>query len=600
MKMQKIKMKMERNKAFLWREIRFNQWLMRFFLILIGLMIFTNLLLATPPFAEDHADRLTDLYKKQVFFNTNGQPQISVAISEHQFKVQIKIDQAVRVYLGGSSHDHLTINLPTEWTVQIDESIHRESAKIEHCIILEQFSSQDQKQIPIKKEQWTQKIAKPLRLIEAGAIVGLSGKMLDTKTYALCQCGIKNEEQLKKEIETLEAQFDQRFESLVELLQPPKGDFIAIEKNSGLSIHAKDLIWFSPIITENQTDKPIIWLTSTKQSSKTITRAYEGDIYLTMGADGLMTAVNEIDAETLLKGVVPTEIYTHSPQEALKAQAIVARGHLMSKAGMRHRADPFLFCAEVHCQAYTGIEKRTPQTDLAVELTRGQLLFDEDQKLVDSVYSSTCGGHTEDYHLMWGGLPQKALMGKRDQISSLDQSKANEIKVDQGLIDGHVSSIFDNHQSFCSEPKHTYRWQEKLKGSLLSNQLKKHNIGSVYGIEVIKRGRSGRAIDIKYHGTKGVHIVRGSYQNRLLLGKLKSGLWRLTAQYGKNLKAYEPQAKGSDFNVKEPTNWIFDGAGYGHGVGMCQHGALQMSKQNYKVDQILSHYYTGSKIIKIW
>ncbi len=117
---------------------------------------------------------------------------------------------------------------------------------------------------------------------------------------------------------------------------------------------------------------------------------------------------------------------------------------------------------------------------------------------------------------------------------------------------------------------------------------------------MIKRGRSGRAIDIKYHGTKGQHIVRGSYQNRLLLGQLKSGLWQLSAQYGKTLKSYEPQAKGLDFEAKEPTNWIFDGAGYGHGVGMCQHGALQMSKQNYKADQILSHYYTGSKIIKIW
>jgi SpoIID/LytB domain protein len=597
MEMQKIKMEMQKTKAFFWIESLINQCLLIFGFFSLHVMIFMNLLFATP-------------YKKQVFFNTNGQPQISVAISEHQFKVQVKIDQAVRVYLGGSSHDHLTIQLPTEWTVQIDESIHRESAKVEHCIILEQFSSDDQNQIPIKKEQWTQKLAKPLSLIEAGAIVGLSGKMLDTKTYALCQCGIKNEEQLKKEIEILEAQFDQRFESLVELLEPPKGDFLAIEKNSGLSIHAKDLIWFSPIMTENQAEKPIIWLTSTnqsstnqsssnqsssKQSSKSITRAYEGDIYLTIGSDGLMTAVNEIDAETLLKGVVPTEIYTHSPQEVLKAQAIVARGHLMSKAGMRHRADPFLFCAEVHCQAYTGIEKRTPQTDLAVELTQGQILFDEDQKLVDSVYSSTCGGHTEDYHLMWGGLPQKALMGKKDQISSLDQSK-----VDQGLIDGDLSSLFENQQSFCSEPKHTYRWQEKLKGALLSKKLKKHNIGQVYGIEVIKRGRSGRAIDIKYHGTKGQHIVRGSYQNRLLLGQLKSGLWQLSAQYGKTLKSYEPQAKGLDFEAKEPTNWIFDGAGYGHGVGMCQHGALQMSKQNYKADQILSHYYTGSKIIKIW
>jgi len=122
-------------------------------------------------------------------------------------------------------------------------------------------------------------------------------------------------------------------------------------------------------------------------------RSYRGVIEVKAFASKVK-AVNALSMEEYLYGVVPSEMSASWPLEALKAQAIAARSEAIHKLG-RHKEDGYDFCAEVHCQSYSGVERETAQTNMAVDETRGQVLCFEG-KPIDAVYSSCCGGHTQD------------------------------------------------------------------------------------------------------------------------------------------------------------------------------------------------------------
>ena len=181
---------------------------------------------------------------------------------------------------------------------------------------------------------------------------------------------------------------------------------------------------------------------------------------------------------------------------------------------------------------------------------------------------------------MWGGHPQSALMGTQD--SGLNQRNP----VAQSRLESFITFP---PASYCQKPAYHFRWTKKVKGSDVSKALNKiKGIGDVFNINVIKRGVSGRALEVEYQGTLGNHVVRGSYRNRTLLGRLKSGLWLVSRS-------------DEDSEAKtHPKEWIFKGGGYGHGVGLCQHGAIGMGKAGAKVKDILQHYYTGSTLKKMW
>src|SRR5205823_11611267 len=148
-------------------------------------------------------------------------------------------------------------------------------------------------------------------------------------------------------------------------------------------------------------------------------RDYPGRLYASADAEGKLALVAALPMERLVKGVVPSEIFSKAHPEARKAQADTARGEVLAKVGARHLGDPYLLCAEQHCQVYRGVSAETAATDRAVDETRGEALFSrvpakgvlgetargEVSRLVDSVYSAVCGGFTENNDAVWGGPP---------------------------------------------------------------------------------------------------------------------------------------------------------------------------------------------------
>jgi SpoIID/LytB domain protein len=309
-------------------------------------------------------------------------------------------------------------------------------------------------------------------------------------------------------------------------------------------------------------------------------RAYRGTILLTADRAGKIAVINQVDLEDLLKGLVPSEIFAKAHAEALKAQAVTARGEVLAKIGLKHLADPYLLCTEQHCAVYRGVSGEVPSTNAAVEATRGEASFDANDRLVDSVYSAVCGGHTENNDIVWGGVPNASLRGRPDIMPS-KPTPASPKDLNKFLTTEaqHACKV----SSFAQLSK--YRWEKRFTAKEVDDKLASFALGRVMAMNVTERGVSGRARLLQISGEEGATTLRGELTIRRTFGMLNSAMFELKA---------EKDAKG------RPTAWIFTGGGWGHGVGMCQTGAIGRAEAGQTYRQILDHYFNGAQVARIY
>ncbi|MEZ4472981.1 MAG: SpoIID/LytB domain-containing protein [bacterium] len=525
--------------------------------------------LAGPAGAElSRRDRLAVLYSNQVIFDRAGEPLVSVRITEGQSRVEVESAGGVTLLPGADDGSRVRARDGARWTLTLADA-HPGEAR--HWIAAERIGAQDPAAMAAARARWAAD-GREVATFEAGALLGISGETLDTRVVTI---GI--------EPKATEAEARAAAAALgladAEVVAEPRtragGWIVAREAKSGVEIRARDLLWFSPDPGATLTIPDLEWGHGTPKRGHA-RRTYAGDLYVAVGNDGRLAVVNLLSAERLLEGVVPSEIYPSAPPAALQAQAVAARGQLLAKVGTRHRSDPYLLCAETHCQKYTGETRTNPATSAAVAATRGQLLFDA-AGLVDTVYSAACGGHTEAADAMWGGAPRASLPGLTDTASP-DVAPVED--VDAFLAHPDPAAV-------CAWKGDHFRWTRTLTGAQLSAAVgTRAAIGPVHTVLPTRRGRSGRALAVRYVGRDGDVEVAGSYVNRTLLGGLKSGLWQVRREGG------APDG--------EPARWIFSGAGFGHGVGLCQHGAIGMARQGHAVEAILRHYYPGSALRRAW
>ena len=373
-----------------------------------------------------------------------------------------------------------------------------------------------------------------------------------------------------------------------ELVERPKGTVIA-KDGAGVVVENPGVIWFGP----SEKDGAIVvedvvagsggsQLTSTKE-----TRRYAGRVYVTIGSDGLLTVVNAVPEDRLLMGLVPSEIFPDAPAAALEAQAIAARNELLAKIGTRHFADPFLVCSTQHCQVYGGVGPEDPRTTKAVIATRGKVMLSPGGGLAQAYYSASCGGHGEDNDAIWGTPPDPALRGHLD----VDNKDLASVAAYKTISDGNLGAFLAaSPQTFpCGRTKYAkgrFRWKVSSKVSdldaLLANDYP--GLGSLRAIEPGDRGGSGRLRNLKLVGAKSTATIEGELKIRRTLGGLKSSLFRVT-----------PRSEGG-----RVVAFDFEGAGFGHGVGMCQTGAIGRAESGQKAEAILQHYYPGISIKKMY
>lgn len=514
-------------------------------------------------------DRLALLYSNQVIFDRAGQPLVSVRIMEGRDPIRFSGKDRLTLLPGADTGSRVRSPAKAQWTVRLEES-HPGEAK--HWVVVERFPAGQMSAALASRATWTER-GHEVTILESGALLGLAGRTLDTRAFNVVIDPQPTEAAALALADRMSAQGPVVGEVMSEAIERPTGWLVAKEARSGIEIRARDLLWVTPSPGHTVDLKQV----PTKRGPAD--RSYEGDVYFSVGRDGQMAAVNLLRAERLLEGVVPSELYPAAPLEALKAQAIAARGQLLAKVGTRHRADPYLLCAETHCQVYGGHDQHHPRTTEAVRSTEGELLFDE-AGLVDTVYSSSSGGHTEAFHNIWGGQPKPALMGVLDAPTDHHPLPSEDVA---GFIAQPPPDAWD---AGTKAGQRIYRWEVSRTGAQVTRAVNAlADVGAVIEIKPLRRGVSGRVLAIEYVGTKGRHIVEGEYPNRLVLGRLRSGMWVMRRE--------GPEGR-------EPTRYVFTGGGFGHGVGMSQHGAMGMAHKGRGYREILKHYYVGSHIEKAW
>lgn len=523
-------------------------------------------------------DTAAILFSNRISFSSDGQPVLSIRIMEDQKSIQFSSKTGLLVHPSGPGGPSVSLPGSRRWKATLSNS---KPAKLAWRIVLGRAKTGDFVALKSIRDSWQKRGFKTTR-IEMGTLFSFQGAILDTRETLVCTEKIyASRAKALKDAGLLKQTYNADFPTQELLDARPEGQITVRSLDGEASFTANNALWFQPLGEGGLTVHEVEYARGFPWHGRQ-TRRYGGTFYVAADKQGRLAIANVLPAEKLLNGLVPAEIFPDSPMDALKAQAVTARGELLSKIGHRHLADPFVTCADQHCQVYKGLKAEKARVSKAVAKTRGQVMFNQQGELADARYSSTCGGHTEDGFEAWPGVTSPSLKGRWDNSANRDPHSR--------LTDDQVLHFLDHPpDSYCGrspKAKRTFRWNKKIPAKKLNKMVnKKHKVGAVASIDVQHRGASGRANKILIQGDKGRATVHGELTIRRLFGSLKSSLFVLEKEMD------------SGGQVK---SWLFRGGGFGHGVGMCQIGATEMAKERMSFKDILRFYYTNITIKRIY
>ena len=271
-------------------------------------------------------------------------------------------------------------------------------------------------------------------------------------------------------------------------------------------------------------------------------RNFRGAIQLIKTGDAKLTVINRIGLEDYVKGILYHEASHYWPMESLKAQAIVSRTYAVYQM-QANRSKDFDVTSDIYSQVYGGKTSERERTNRAVNETRGQILTYQG-KVIPTYFHATCGGYTEDASVLWNiNIPPL-----------------------KGVACG-----------FCKDSPH-FNWHYVALLDEISEKLADagHKTGSIKNIIILGRNNSGRVFDLKISGSKkDLKISAKDFRSIMSPNIIRS----------------------TNFSVSVVNkDAVFEGLGWGHGVGLCQWGAYFMAKQGHSAGQILKYYYPGAYV----
>jgi SpoIID/LytB domain protein len=352
---------------------------------------------------------------------------------------------------------------------------------------------------------------------------------------------------------------------------------------------------------------------------RTEDESFHGGLRLVPDGNGI-TAINEIGLEDYLKSVISSEMSAESPPELLKAHAVTSRSWLaamleqqsklknLQKAARSResseelirwydREDHALFnvCADDHCQRYQGVSKIiTAEAERAVEATRGMFLI-YGGEICDARFSKACGGISENFESAWDDLSVPYLHSITDSEQSF-RAVANEKEALAWIKSRPAANCNTSDKeilkrilpSFDRETSDFFRWEASYSQPELSELIRKKSgvdFGSILDLIPIQRGPSGRIVRLRIVGSKKTLVVGKELEIRKWLSP--SHLYSSAFVVSK-----------SDGRI--PASFTLYGAGWGHGVGLCQIGAAVMATKGKKAEEILLHYFRGAEVTKVY
>ena len=357
------------------------------------------------------------------------------------------------------------------------------------------------------------------------------------------------------------------------------------------------------------------------------TQTFLGTLRFVVESDKIV-AINELPVEKYLESVISSEMSATSSLELLKAHAVISRSWLLAQMKKRRevaesgnnffsftkkedtlirwydREDHTLFdvCADDHCQRYQGITKETsPHVAEAIRQTKGQILMDGEE-ICDARFSKCCGGITEEFQYCWEDTPKTYLTAVRDIALGVEHTQPNLTNEEEA-----EKWIRFNPPAFCNtqdkkilsevlndydqETVNFYRWKETLSQEKLQQLIVdklKMDLGAILDMKAVERGKSGRISKLQIIGTEKTFTIGKELEIRRTL----SDSHLLSSAFV--VDKYDKDEQGV------PQCFELIGAGWGHGVGLCQIGAAVMGEQGYHYDAILLHYYQGAEIKKLY
>ncbi len=310
------------------------------------------------------------------------------------------------------------------------------------------------------------------------------------------------------------------------------------------------------------------------------TARYAGNIIVSTDNSGLAQIINRTGLEEMLKIVVPSEIEPNSPYQSICAQAIAARSEIFTKYKSRHTDANYDFCAGTHCQAYGGLANMTASAVKAVDETAGKIIVSNGH-IVDTVYHADCGGVTEDSNRIWSAPFDPSLVKISDTAEKVDY----DFSTDEAKLRDFIKkppATYCSVAGACNNPD-KFRWVRSFTQLEMDKMIEKQfKIGGLKEIKILERGKSGRITVLELIGNSKTERVYKELPIRKLFGMLRSALFAV-------------DASGKDGEKK----YTFSGAGWGHGVGLCQDGAKGMGLSGKNCEEILLHYFSNAKIIKM-
>ncbi len=517
------------------------------------------------------SDKLRILYSTRFTFTDDGLPLVTVQIMGGQKKVELHAKGGVAVRPDGIGGSTVEADSGEQWTVTVENP---KPALLQEWTVVETLGADDAPGIAAALARWKDRGFEP-RSFEIGTLFGTGGEVIDTREIRIAIDPVAAGKGAARAAEHAK-RFGVKTSVHEELVRRPSGTIVA--RSGATRIENPSVLWFQPErATETITVADVPTGTGGSQlETGREDRRYWGTVYVTLDHDGSLIAANAVSEDKLLAGLVPAEMMADAPAAALEAQAIAARTELLQKIGRRNLTDPFLLCSTQQCQVYAGAGKEDPRTTRAIEATRGIVLLRDGGGMVDVRYSASCGGHTEDNDAIWGGDPDPSLRGRADDPKA-EMTKVTDV---DAFLDEPADSAWCGRVKSASA-RAKFRWTERISVTDMSARVATEfpEIGRVKALTAKQRGSSGRIEVLAIAGDKGAIEVTGDLHIRRLLGGLKSTL-------------FEVKRDGDAF--------VFRGAGFGHGVGMCQLGAIGMAEAGKSHDKILEHYYRGTHLHKLY
>ena len=358
--------------------------------------------------------------------------------------------------------------------------------------------------------------------------------------------------------------------------------------------NSADLEFDGQQVTVNKADVTEELIYTSKQGLiKVNNTEYRGNIIINKDKENNLIVINEVDLEDYVASVIAKEMSPGFETEALKAQAVCARTYAAANIG-KHSQYGFDVCATIHCQVYGGTACEHEKTTSAAQQTSGEILTYNDE-IIEAVYFATSGGHTESSEYVWGS-----------QIPYL-----------KGVNDKYESSE-------CYGSRWTKEVSPERIGQIMAD--KGYQIGNVKDIEILKKTPDGVVYELSVIGDKGEKVFKNESCRTFLGDILLSQAYTVNRSSKASITTYSGKANPEDVYIlsadgtvklngdslylmgtqtihidipESSGNFVFNGRGYGHLVGMSQNGANSMAKAGFTYDDILKHYYTGTEIAKI-